>query len=78
MPGKTALYRNRARRIQAAWWWGAAAAVIAGMLVWLLPLQREAGNTAPIASTANKTPASDNAQQMQKATPAKPMIRITL
>lgn len=78
MPGKAALYRNRGRRIQPAWWWGAAAAVLAGCLVWLLPLQREAGDTAPVASTANSTPAAANPQQMQKTSPDKPLIRVTL
>jgi len=78
MPGKAALYRNRARRIQPAWWWGAAAAVIAGCLVWLLPLQRDAVDTTPIASTAGKTRVPGNTQQMQKTTPAKPSIRVNL
>jgi anti-sigma factor RsiW len=78
MPGKAALYRNRARRIQPAWWWGAAAAVIAGCLVWLLPLQQEGVNTAPLASTAKRTSPSGNVQQMQKTTPARPAIKVNL
>jgi anti-sigma factor RsiW len=78
MPGKAALYRNRARRIQPAWWWGAAAAVIAGCLVWLLPLQRDAVETAPLATTTGKAPASRNVQQLQKTSPAKPSIKVNL
>jgi anti-sigma factor RsiW len=77
MPGKAALYRNRARRIQPAWWWGAAAAVVAGCLVWLLPLQRETVNTAPVVASRNTEPAAGKAQQLQKA-PAKPVTKAPL
>ena|GEM_PF-588173 len=55
MPGKAALYRKTGSRavIRPAWWWGAAAAVVAGCLVWLLPLQQNTDTvqTAPVAVT---------------------------
>lgn len=68
MPGKAALYRNSEprRTIRPAWWWGAAAAVVAGCLVWLLPLQRDNVNTTPIVASGNKAPVN-SAQQLQKA-----------
>lgn len=67
MPDKAALYRNSEprRTIRPAWWWGAAAAVVAGCLVWLLPLRRDNVNTTPIAANGNKAPV--NTQQLQKA-----------
>ncbi|WP_298739492.1 hypothetical protein [uncultured Chitinophaga sp.] len=80
MPGKAALYRNRGRRLHPAWWWGAAAAVIAGCLVWLLPLQQQDVQTAPLASVNEKTPAAGSTatQQMQQAAPARQPARIDL
>ena len=68
MPAKATLYRNSEprRTIRPAWWWGAAAAVVAGCLVWLLPLQRDNVNTTPIAATGNKAPVN-SAQQLKKA-----------
>lgn len=73
MPQKAALYRSSGSRvtIRPAWWWGAAAAVVAGSLFWILPLQRDTNQTAPIAVTGTKEPAVNNdAHQLQKAQPA--------
>jgi len=77
MPGKAALYRNRGRRIQPAWWWGAAAAVVAGCLVWLLPLQRDVVNTTPLTAGNKTAPAANNTQQLQKA-PTVPVAKAPL
>lgn len=79
MPGKAALYRNRGgRRIPPAWWWGAAAAVVAGCMIWLLPLQQEAGNTAPLTAGSRGIPATGNVQQLQKGSPASPVTKAPL
>ncbi|GAA0532536.1 anti-sigma factor family protein [Chitinophaga japonensis] len=65
MPGKADLYRKTGNRgvIRPAWWWGAAAAVVAGCLVWLLPLQQNTDTvqTAPVAVTTPGAPENNGA-----------------
>ena len=64
MPGKAGLYRKTTTKVRISpIWWGAAAAVVAGaFLLWVLPLQQGAQDTAIVAAN----------QQQQTATPAAP------
>jgi len=55
---KAVLYRHAAktRSIQPGIWWGAAAAVVAGLVIWLLPFNKEATQAPVIANTTPTTP----------------------
>lgn len=55
---KVVLYRHTAktRKIQPGIWWGAAAAVLAGLVIWLLPFNKETAQPPVIANTTPTTP----------------------
>ncbi|SEK91065.1 hypothetical protein SAMN04488505_1011120 [Chitinophaga rupis] len=74
MPGKAGLYRKTTTKVRISpIWWGAAAAVVAGaFLLWILPLQQGAQNTAIVAASQQgqtATPAAPG-QNLQKAAPS--------
>jgi anti-sigma factor RsiW len=73
-PDKSSLYKHNRRTITPVWWWGAAAAVVAGFMIWMLPVAFKQQHTAPQlahqASDAANSPQAPGALAHQQSSAA--------